>query len=464
MRFARSIADASILCDRATGPVRTALFFAYACAPYNRPESTIGAQRPAKFAKYLPRFGWRAIVVCDDAGAPPVDLARIPAIVDQALNDLRPDASLIVPVPAMTHDGALDQVWRWAAHEKRRGFLWDAVRRPLTLAKFFTGDYSQSWQPAARAAALALARRVTVDACVGEHSPDAGLFLARWFSERYRTPWIADFRDPFLFGHRVGLRPLLTPFARRMVRTASHVIEVTPPGVEIDSRLFGRSVELIENGFDPEEFEGALEPRRDGRFEIALTGSIWIPSDLEQFFRGMALLRSRRGAEATSMRFRYVGGDHQIVSELARRVGVESLVESQGRVPRAEALRLTRQADVLLVISPLNHPDPYWAAGAYTGKVFEYLGARRPILAVPAGNRPLEALLARTGAGSSASTPEEIAAHLERAWEQWRSSGVYAYTADDAAIAEYSRVRSAEKLAALLDDSVSSVGTASQAA
>jgi hypothetical protein len=112
----------------------------------------------------------------------------------------------------------------------------------------------------------------------------------------------------------------------------------------------------------------------------------------------------------------------------------------------------------------LNHPDPYWAAGAYTGKVFEYLGARRPILAVPAGNGPLEELLHRTRAGTSASTPEEIAAYLEPAWRQWRSTGVFAYSPDDAAIAQYSRVRSAEKLAVLLDNSVQALETERYAA
>lgn len=444
--------------------MRTALVFAYACAPFNRPESTMGAQRPAKFAKYLPRFGWRAVVICEDARSEAVDIGQVPGIVHPSLTDLRPDESLIVPVPAMKHDGALDRAWRWAARDDRRGFLWNAVRRPLTLAKFFTGDYSQSWQPAAREAARAVADLVAIDACIGEHSPDAGLFLARWFSARYGVPWIADFRDPFLHGQRVALRPLLAPFARRMVRSAAHVIEVTPTFVDIDSRLLGRPVELIENGFDPEEFEGPLEPKSAREFSIVLTGSVWVPSDLERFLQGLALLRDRLGPEGALLRFRYVGGHHQIVSELAYRVGVGALVDARGRVPRDVALRLSRQADVLLLNTPLNHPEPYWQTGVYTGKVFEYLGARRPILAVPAGNGPLDLLLSRTAAGRSASTPEEIASQLAEAWVEWRSTGAVAYSGNEETVAQYSRVRAAEKLAALLDRSVAGPEARSYAA
>src|SRR5687767_4208684 len=98
MRFARSTApDTSVPSDARGSALKTALFFAYACAPYNRPESTIGAQRPAKFAKYLPQFGWRAIVICADARAKPIAGGHVAGIVDRALSELRPDASLIVP-------------------------------------------------------------------------------------------------------------------------------------------------------------------------------------------------------------------------------------------------------------------------------------------------------------------------------------------------------------------------------
>ena len=44
--------------DRTDAPARCVLVFAHECAPYNRAESMIGAQRPAQFAKYLPEFGW----------------------------------------------------------------------------------------------------------------------------------------------------------------------------------------------------------------------------------------------------------------------------------------------------------------------------------------------------------------------------------------------------------------------
>src|SRR5688572_1324381 len=46
--------------------MKTLLIVAYECAPHNRPGSTIGAQRPFQFAKQLPKFGWKTIVLCSD--------------------------------------------------------------------------------------------------------------------------------------------------------------------------------------------------------------------------------------------------------------------------------------------------------------------------------------------------------------------------------------------------------------
>jgi glycosyltransferase involved in cell wall biosynthesis len=432
--------------------LKTVLLFAYACAPYNRPESTIGAQRPAKFAKFLPRSGWRAIVLCADARASesPTD-GEIEARVHTAL-DAPSDHSVIIPVPPMRSDGLLDHVWRRVSG--RQGGVWSVIRRPLTLAKFFTGDYSQNWQPSARIAARLVASRTRIDVCLGEHSPDAGIFLARWFAEQYRLPWVADFRDAVLFGQPLFLRSILAPVVRRRLRTAAHVINVTPPCVAIDSQVLRRPVTLIPNGFDPEEFQGRAPERADGRFLVVLAGSVWQPASVELFLSGLRLLVDRLGTAADLVRFRYIGDAAAMVRDTAARLGVESYVEATRRVPRHDALEQVRSADLCVILPPVGFRDPYWDRGGYPGKVFEYFGARRPILAVPADRGVLDELLTRTRTGVTASTPPEIADRLGEAFTQWRSHGRARYDPDPSEVAEFTRVRGAERLAALLNDVV----------
>ena len=290
---------------------------------------------------------------------------------------------------------------------------------------------------------------------MGEHSPDAGIFLARWFAEQYRIPWVADFRDAILFGQPVSLRSTLAPVVRRRLRTAARVINVTPPCVAIDSQILRRPVALIPNGFDPEEFEGQTPERANGRFLVVLAGSVWMPANVDLFLSGLRILLDRLGRDAHAIRFRYIGNAAAVVREAAARLGVESYVQVHGHVPRDDALAQVRSADVLLVLPPVGFRDPYWDRGGYPGKVFEYLGAQRPILAVPGDGGVLDELLTRTRTGVSASTPLEIAERLGEAFAQWGSNGRVRYDPDANEVAEFTRPRAAERLAALLNDVVS---------
>src|SRR5262249_44392309 len=155
-----------------------------------------------------------------------VEESVVDDLVDQCLSTLATAPAAIVATPSLRHDGWLDRGWHLSERSARRFRPLVPVRKMLTAAKLFTGDYSQAWQPMARAVAARLAQRHPISACIGEHSPDAGLFLARSFSQRARVPWIADFRDPILqpFG-RLGRR-LHAPVARWLTRTACATVAV----------------------------------------------------------------------------------------------------------------------------------------------------------------------------------------------------------------------------------------------
>lgn len=449
--------------NRALGlhrPVRTVLVFAYECAPYNQRESTIGAQRPAQFAKYLPAHGWRAIVLCCDASRRGEGMS--PALADEVRSRLAGPGdyeSVVIPLPSLPHDGVLDRAWRalvprpGVADSRRRAVF----RKPLTAAKLLTGDHSQAWQPCARVAARVAAETMRVDACLAEHSPDAGLFLARWFAREHDVPWIADFRDPILQPHVGIMRRIYAPVARRLLRDAARTINVTPVWAERDTELTGRPSVMIPNGFDPDEF-AAIPDRPAEQFTIAFTGNVWREMRPDLLFSALAPLRAMLAPEElTQVRVEYRGGAHAMFENLAERFGVSDLVSARPPVPRDEALRLMRRASVLLLLSidPDATSDSYLTSGIYPGKTFEYFGAGRPILCVPGDRGVLDALLRETGTGTSLADPDAIARWLAEAYRQWRTRGAVSYTPDEARVAGFTREASARRLAAVLDEAVS---------
>ncbi|MGH9931398.1 MAG: hypothetical protein ACREA9_19500, partial [Pyrinomonadaceae bacterium] len=396
----------------------TVLVFAHECAPHNRPESIIAAQRPAQFAKYLPEFGWRAIVLCCDAKqrrtAIGKDLFDMAAGARRALAEADVNNSVIIPTPSLQSDGTIDRLW-WAMQSDRKHPVRRLARRPLTAAKFLSGDYSQSWQPCARAAAAAIAEEVKIDLCIGEHSPDAGLYLARWFSENYGVPWLADFRDPILQPIERYARPVYKPIARRLLATASCTIQVNPTWAEMDQTLWRIPSHAIPNGFDPEEFAAPNEYQPNEKLTIAYVGNLIESQRMETFLEGLALLgRELSAADRSHLLFCYRGGAHEKVAAWSVKLGVSDLVESEGRVERSRALRLAKQADLLLLLS-INNPeneDVYFRHGYYPAKTFEYFGARRPIICVPGDGGLLDALIRETRTGVILRAPRDVADYL----------------------------------------------------
>jgi glycosyltransferase involved in cell wall biosynthesis len=443
-----------------TEQLRTVLIFAHECAPYHRVESTVGAQRPAQFAKYLPEFGWRAIVVCCDSrqreSAERADLESLAKQVRQTLRSASPGDSVVIPTPSLKWDGWLDRCWRaMRSKHHRTNSAMAFGQKFFTMAKFLTGDYSQSWQPCARIAAEVIADEMNVDACLAEHSPDAGLFLARWFSGKYNVPWLADFRDPILQPLSPFARRLYAPVARRFLDTAVCTVNVNHVWAQLDHKLLRRPSLSIPNGFDPEEFVSPREDVRHDRFTIAYTGNIISSQRLEIFLEGLALLRQAGDSkDFRSIHFVYRGGASREVTRLAVEAGVGEIVDAGAHIERSQALALLRRADALLLLSIANpeREDTFLSKGLYPAKTFEYFGARRPILCVPGDQGLLDALIQETRTGLILHSPREVADYLAYVIPEWRAGHAVPYQPNDIAVEQYNRCNLTGQLADVLDN------------
>ncbi|MGH7650094.1 MAG: hypothetical protein ACREND_18465, partial [Gemmatimonadaceae bacterium] len=413
--------------------MRTVLIFAHECAPYHAPTSTIGAQRVAQFAKHLPDFGWRAIVVCCDAHERGVGFSTDAAArIERQVEEANPDESLIIPTPSLAWDGLLDRWWRASARHSSNAWQQVLWRKPLTALKQLTyGDYSSAWQPCARRAAEIVARAVHIDACIGEHTPDAGVMLARWFARRAGVPWIADFRDPVLRPFPPTLRALYLPRIRSLVSTAAHVVNVNGHLAELDRELLGRPATSIPNGFDPDEFTRTQAPSRTDVFTITYCGNL--NPDIQTigpFFEALRIVAGQLpNAASDGVRFVYRGNAARYVNDAAHTAGLDTMVDARPHVPREQALEILQSADVLLLLSITGRlqEEKYFARGLYPAKTFEYFGAKRPILCVPGDGGMLDALIRDTRTGVVLAAADDIAEYVLASYRQWQNGQAATY-------------------------------------
>lgn len=176
------------------------------------------------------------------------------------------------------------------------------------------------------------------------------------------------------------------------------------------------------NGFEPRDFEGFEYSSGTPRLLIRYVGTIYAGlQDPTPLFQAIHLLRDR-GVEIDA-RVEFFGADSHEVRAAADNLGLSDCVTFLGRVSHAEAVRVQVEADILLLLF-WDHPHE---KGVLTGKLFEYIGARRPILCMGLDEGVGPDLVRDENLGFVSSDPEEIADFLLRSAREKRETGSVSY-------------------------------------
>jgi glycosyltransferase involved in cell wall biosynthesis len=126
------------------------------------------------------------------------------------------------------------------------------------------------------------------------------------------------------------------------------------------------------------------------------------------------------------------------------------LIQNKGHVSFENSIRAQQEACGLLFLPSQG------LEGILTAKIFEYLGAGRPVLSVPGDGGVTDQLLAETRAGIVGRTAEQIADILEKWIDQWERTGKVEYEPIPDKIRVYTRKKQTEKLAQTLEQAVAS--------
>ena len=197
--------------------------------------------------------------------------------------------------------------------------------------------------------------------------------------------WVTDFRDLWVNNHLYrGLFPFTLRERVLQRRCLAQTDLVTTVSEELAETLRSQTranVEVVYNGFDPEEAESLPQSRifpDDGNVRLVYTGTLYRDGqNPAPLLEAMRTLRQDNPDLAGRLRLVVVGRGYEYWANLARQYEVAELVEAREAVERPEALRMQRDADALVLVD-WNDPK----AGVLTGKLFEYLSVRAPILVV----------------------------------------------------------------------------------
>ncbi|MBP7149333.1 MAG: glycosyltransferase [Acidobacteria bacterium] len=409
------------------------------------PAASVGGVRAHGLARYLPRHGWDVAVLTPSAeGRDAGPLAIIETGDRPALAGLK---RRLGGEQAALRD--LLGVTRSSGAPARRLAAWSIAQAKAATA---FPDPRRGWIAPALASARAWLAHEHVDAIVSTSPPPTAHVIASRLAREFGLPWVADFRDLWADYHNADTpawrRAVDRRLERRTLRGARALVTVSAPlAATLAAHYPGVPVRTILNGFDPAEWQGqvALTPE----FTLTHTGTLYQGRrDPTPVFAALAELVGERAVDRGRVRVRLFSRNEDWLRPVVAAQGLQDVVEVRDWAPRAEAIAAQRESQVLLLFH-LAGPD---AAGDYTGKIFEYLAARRPILV--AGGEPgvLGELVRKTGAGVHARGVAEIKAALRGFWDAYARSGEVPYTGRADFVARYSHDRMAAEFAALLDE------------
>jgi glycosyltransferase involved in cell wall biosynthesis len=357
------------------------------------PAANAGLHRVLGWVHHLPDLGWKVKVLTLPADYWPARM-RDDSLVGSVPEGI--DVVRVAPRLAPRFPRALGDAPGQRPRRDARGRLSALARWGKDRALF--PDSRVLWAgPAARAgSSLALAGAADV---VLTTSPERSSHLVGMrMATSLGIPWVADFRDPWeasweppptrvharalrRLGRAVASRArLLTAVSESLARQLCTLYGVAP-----------EKVAVIPNGVD-ERTVARTAPRSRGGHLIVHTGRFYGRRSPAPFLRAVRALMADRTWASGALEVRLVGSfDDHMAAALAPFLS-ESWLRVEGEVAHAEALAAQRRAGTLLLVpGEDSHTVP--------GKLFEYLAARRPVLALCSEDSESARLLREEGAG-----------------------------------------------------------------
>lgn len=355
------------------------------------PDTAIAAVRPYMFAKYLSQRGHNVTVL------------RSGEFYDCASDFFDMD----IPVRVISYLGENCPAERYARGEKeafsavktkrKLDFLPEVIRMPLSKI------YGICMRPIyirrrQREIACKLEKqKAALNAMKDEHfdvvfstfGQEENIAAGQYAAKLFGCKLIQDFRDSFAAGAFNNGRRF-----RRLKRIQDGAIKHADGCTAVSEGLMQELLQdldvsipnmVLYNGFEPTVQSEQIADVTADVFSLCYTGTIYPKrSDMEPLLRAIKYLCDRDDIELSKVKLHYAGKEFNLVHKIAKSMGIEHILIDHGYVSRAEAAELQKASDLFLVLS--------WnlkkSQGILTGKFYEGIRAKKPILSIISGDLP----------------------------------------------------------------------------
>lgn len=368
---------------------------------YWPPSGGAGVQRWLKFAKYLPQFGWQPVIYTPEN-------PEYPSRDDSFEKDIPTDIK-VVKTPIWEPYDIYRKLTGKIGKPINAGFISEdkkhTFKDKLSIwirGNFLIPDPRKFWIKPSVKFLSEYVQKNQIDAVITTGPPHSMHMIGLGLKKKLPLlKWFADFRDPWTnidFYKDLRLTWIADKIHHRMerkvIQTADAIIVVSK-GMEEEYKLLRPKVlKIIPNGFDFDDLPSETTVP-DKKFSISHIGTLNAARNPHVLWKALQELIKEIDDFKHDLEIQLIGKTDISVIEAIDAAGLNKYLIKTAYLPHNEAVRRQQTSQVLLLL--INRSEN--AKGILTGKFFEYLAAKRPIIAIGPTDGDVAEILHETKAG-----------------------------------------------------------------
>ncbi|NQX97903.1 MAG: glycosyltransferase family 4 protein [Flavobacteriales bacterium] len=342
-----------------------------------------GVQRWLKTVKYLQGYGWEPVIFTTKNGEA--------SVVDEGMLKQIPKGIETIKVAIWEPFGLYKKLTGKKKGEKltpgtvsEEGSSFMQKLSVWVRGNLFIPDARKFWIKPASKYLNSYLKNNKIDAIVSTGPPHTTHMIALNVARKNNIPWLADFRDPWTnidFYDKLKLTNWADAkhkrLEQRVLNDANQVVTVSWSWAEDFYRISDRMPMVITNGYDPEDFVKAGTLTLDKKFTITHAGSLNDDRNPHSLWKALSGL-CKDAAFKNDLEIKFIGQVSSTAINELTEAGLANNLNEIDNLPHKKVVNELMKSQVLLL--PLN--DTPNINGVVPGKLYEYIGAKRPIICI----------------------------------------------------------------------------------